>query len=233
MKTKYFRENGLSKEGKENLSTLLGLSTSVLDNILDWFQARTYYPRFDHQDIGDVSSLTDESGDRIISAISILKLLISRIIAEDDPIENYRDDIVALGLVQESEQPKINLLFSRLPAIVEKFRLFHRRTVAEGLGMPRLSGSSMSAAIKPIYGRTFRSGVDDLKTYDPIPMGYAVVAQILLERDGREEEMFCFQMNRDNLNRFVSDLLALQAEVEKMHDSGERLSKAEGLTDGA
>lgn len=83
----------------------------------------------------------------------------------------------------------------------------------------------MSATIKPIFPRKFEYGKDSLERYEPSPIGYCLVAQIELQKSD-SAQFFSFQLNRENLDRFVGDLLALQAELVQMEKEVVRMTSS-------
>ena len=83
----------------------------------------------------------------------------------------------------------------------------------------------MSAMIKPVFPRKFEYGKDSLERYEPSPIGYCVVAQIELQKSDTAQ-VFSLQLDRENLDRFVTDLLALQAELVQMEKEAVRMTSS-------
>ncbi len=216
MRTKYFKESSLSEEGKKNVISLAGLSPAVANQILDWFAAKQSYPRFDSRDVIEIAQITGESGQTLTAPISILVLFINRIVDNDESVTDFYADLKDLNIVPDPPgYATLDIVFSRIPPIAKQFRLYLRCRATEHYGLPVLTGSTMSAAMKPVFSRTFRYGEDSLEEYSPVPIGYCTVVQIELQK-ADTQEVFSFQVNRDNFDRLIADLLALQAELKVM-----------------
>lgn len=227
MRTKFFKEESLSEDGKKHLQTLAGLSITSASLILDWFESRNSYPRFDHSERSEIANATGESGDTLVPVLGVLKLIIDRIVRHDEDIRAFYDDVKDLKLIDdEVGYETLDVIFARLPGLVEKFLLFKRKFTTESYGLPVLTGSTMSAALKPVFRKKFDYDEDNIEKYKPSPIGFTVVAMCELENDSRD--VFVFQVNRDNFDRIVIDLLALQAEMKILEDEAIQMTKRLG-----
>ena len=159
-------------------------------------------------------------------AIDTFELIINSLTKFDDKVNDFYDDLIKQKYIEEKDKKKLKLIFDHIPEIIVKYRLFQRKTITEGFGLPKLVSCSSSAAIKPIYKNSFKYGIDDIHSYKPEPIGYCVVAQIKLKKND-SEETFSFQLNRDIFNRFITDLLALQSEMEQLNKMKDLLKESE------
>lgn len=213
MRTKYFKEASLSDDGKSNLRALATLSPECAEKIMNWFANQDTYPRFDVGERLTLAEITGESGDALTPSLSILRLFINRLAEHGDEVSAFYQDIKDLAIVDdEIGYQTLDVVVSRLPAVVKRFRFLIRRHATEMDGAPTLTGSSMSAAMKPVLPKKFRYNEDKIEDYTPRPLGYTVVAQIELQLSG-QSQVFAFHMNSDNFDRFITDLLALQFEM--------------------
>ena len=227
MRTRYFKQASLTDEGKENLRALASLSHESAGKILDWLKTKQVYPRFDSADRTEIAQSTGESGAVLIPCLSILRMFIDRIIDHDDDPEAFYADLKDLDIVdQKTGYKTLDIVFSRLPDIIKGFCLLNRRKMTEGLGLPILTGSTMTAALKPVFSRMFKYNEDSLEKYKPEPIDFAVVGLIELERSD-SESVFDFQLDMDNFDRFITDLLALQAEMKILEQQARKITKHE------
>jgi len=224
MRTKYFRESALSDDGKKNVKALASLPVEAVTYILNWLGNRKTYPRLDMADRLELAQLTGESGDTLVPSLSILKLFIDRLVSHGDDVGDFYADLKDLDVIEEgTSYDTLDIVFSRLPGITANFRLLRRRILTEGFGMPFLTGSSYTPAIKPVLQKSFEYGVDEISTYKPAPIGFTVVAQVELQNSD-SGHIFAFQVNRDNFDRLIADLLALQAQMKLMEAEAEHLT---------
>ncbi len=215
IKTKFFRGGGFNEEGEKDLKELACMSEEALSKILEWHTNKTSSPRYDRDEFIELAEITGQSGGAVIASVGVIRAILNASSRDDDDPEDFLHDVVSLELVEKEHHEKLARAFKKLQTIADTQRVLLRRSKTEGLAVSRLVGSSMTAAIKPVYDRDFKYGRDKIEKYDPIPIGYAVLAEILLKKnDG--DETFSVQLNRDNFNRFISDLLALQTEMESM-----------------
>jgi hypothetical protein len=105
-------------------------------------------------------------------------------------------------------------VFLKLGKIVEKYKYYVREKRTSAYGQPTLVSSSMSAALKPVFERKFNYGEDRIEKYVPKSIGYCVIAQVQLKVDTNES--YSFQTDMNSFDRFISDLLALQAEMREL-----------------
>jgi hypothetical protein len=227
MRTRYFKQASLSDEGKKNLQALASLSHESAGKILDWLKTKEVYPLFDSADRIEIAQSTGESGTVLMPCLSILKMFIDRITEHDDDPEAFYADIKDLDMVdQKTGYKTLDIVFSRLQDIIRGLRLLKRRKLTENFGLPVLIGSTMTAALKPVFSRKFKYNEDSLEKYKPEPIDFAVVGLIELERSDCES-VFDFQLDMDNFDRFITDLLALQAEMKILEQQARKITKHE------
>ena len=225
MRTAYFKEISLGDENIKNLQKLASLSKESANSILVWLEeVKEVYPRFDRTDMAKIADITGESATTLVGPLNGLRLFIDRIIDSNDDVEAFYADLKDLKVIEDKTGYKtLDLIFSRLPAIIGKFRLLNRCKITERLGSPVLMGSGMTATLKPIFPRKFQYGKDSIEQYKPKPIAYCVVAQIELQNSG-SEYTFSFQLNGDNFDRFLNDLLALQAEMRILEEQAKKMN---------
>ena len=219
MRTTQFSESGLSEEGKKKVQLLASLSEGNVSKLVEWFKGRDRYPRFDAADVGEVAEKLGQSGESASDTLSIVKFFIDKIIDYDEPASYFVEDLRELKILDNVEgYNSLDKFFSKMMPVIEKFRFYRRCRLTEDYGQPTLIGSSMSAVMKPVHSKNFKYGKDDIASYKPRIIGHTIVAQIELEQSSRSET-FTFQMNEDNFDRFITGLLALQAEMKQLRES--------------
>lgn len=223
MKSKYFQAAGFSDDGIEKLKTVNSMNTKSIGIILDWFEKCEKYPKFYENTIIEISKKANISGHDCQQAVFLIKHIIDETIENDDNLEYFYEDIKKLQIIDDKKSYiGLDLLFSRLPKILEKFVFFIRKRSAQHDGSPNLTYSSMTANIRPVYRKRFEYGEDNIKEYDPSPIGYCAVADIELKKSDNDEH-FVFHADNDTLNMLVSDLLALQQELKRMTELSKKL----------
>lgn len=212
MKTTYFKENPLGQETIKNIQGLASLSEETARSILDWLEARESYPVLDRAEMVQIADATGMSATTLRGPVSVVRLFINRIAEYNENVEAFYADLKDLKIVKDETGYKtLDLIFSRLPTMIEKFRRLQSCAVTENAGMPNLVASNITTAIKPVFAKRFEYGKDSIEQYRPKPIAYCVVAQIELKNDS--ESIFAFQLNRENFDRFLNELLSLQAEL--------------------
>ena len=78
----------------------------------------------------------------------------------------------------------------------------------------------MCVVLKPVFESDFHYDEQSVIDYVPKLGGYVPAAQIQLtiEDNQNERRTLAFQLDEDILDRFLSDLLALQKEMKSMSD---------------
>jgi len=225
MRTKYFKQNSLSDQGKKNLRALIAFPARSAEKIMDWLMEQNDYPRLDADDRLAIAERTQESGDKIFSVMSILHLFINRLVDQKDDIKDFHQDIMDLEEFSDvSKSEALDVIFARLPEVIEKFKYMTRKKAAETDGIPLLVSSTMSAAMKPILEQRFEYGRDKIEEYKPQLMGYTVVAQVGFQLHDNNN-VFAFQMGSDDFNRLITDLLALQSEMRHLEEKCVQLNR--------
>lgn len=215
IKTKFFRGAGINEDGKKDIEKFACVPEEDLFKILEWYLNKTSYPRYDRDDFIELAEITGQSGEVIIESVGVIKLILDMSSRDDDNPEDFLHDLISLELVEKEHHEKLARVFKKLRIVSDKLRVLLRKSKTEGFAVPSLVSSSMTAAIKPVYERDFKYGRDKIEEYDPMPIGYAVLGEIQLKKSD-SDETFCVQLNRDNFNRFISDLLVVQTEMESM-----------------
>ena len=215
IKTKFFRGGGFNEEGEKDLKVLACMPEEALSKILEWHANKTSSPRYDRDDFIELAEITEQSGGAVVASIGIIRSILDASSRDDDNPEDFLHDVVSLELVEKEHHEKLARAFKKLRILASKQRLQLRKSKTEGFALPGLVSSSMTAAIKPVYEHDFKYGTDKIEEYDPIPIGYAVIAEIQLKKSDTNNT-FSVHLNRDNFNRFITDLLAVQTEMESM-----------------
>lgn len=224
MKTKYFKEASLSDDGKKKLQIFAGISVQTAEKLIGWFEQQTMYPRMDYHDRFQLAQITGESGEIVQKCSSILKLFIDRIIDKNENVNDFYEDIKSANLVpSEIGYKTLDVIFAKMPDLIAKFRILRRQRVTESSGIATLTYCSSCSILKPILRKRFEYGVDKINEYLPEHIGYCVMAMIELEKSN--DQKFSFQMNSDDFNRFISELLSLQAEMRQLENVSEEMSK--------
>lgn len=219
MKSKFFQETGFSDESKKELSSIARLSPTARQTIINWFKQLKQRPRFDKDDVRKLSVETGEPAELVASTISLTSQILQRLGELGDSTTAFIEDVRQAKLLKSQEEcDAFGKYFEDLSAVAQSFHFLSRIRGTEYRGVPALAGASMAVAIRPVYGRDFEYGTDDVTTFNLNPITYVPVATIELELSGKGSAL-AFQLNSDNFDRFLSDLLILQGQMKQMAEA--------------
>lgn len=211
MRSRYFAEHTLGDVAKKNIGVLAGLSEKTLDKLAGWFEEQKTYRQIDLADVKTLSISTGEGADTLWRATQGADILIERMGEYEDAPEDILADAVSLKILPEMS-PGLLTFLKRFAVRSKAYYLLSRTYRVARSGMPNLMGTAMTVAVKPVFDKDFNYGTDDITKYTPSLVNCAVVAQFNLESDGYLQD-FAFQVTKDTLDKFISDLLALQKQM--------------------
>ncbi|RJP56102.1 MAG: hypothetical protein C4541_13055 [Candidatus Auribacter fodinae] len=218
MKTKFFKEEMLGRKTREHFDILSSLSLDTTTKILGWLESLSKGPSITRKEVFYLSSITNESAENIMHALSAMIYCITIIAEGNDDIKDFYSDLKELKIINEKANYKsLDYFFSNLDSVVTKFQFFIRESHSANRGMPSLDRVSATAAMRPIYARDFSYDDDSLDTYKPNCIGLCVVAEIMLSTED-PDSFLSFQLNSEGLDRFISQLLAVQCQLKQMQE---------------
>lgn len=225
MKSKFFKENRLYEKRKKGLNMLAQITPDARKNLAGWFKSLKEYPKLDIPLIRKLSDITGESAERIEESARTSFILLKKFAELEENIGFFFEDLRSLDVLDKPEYYDLLLEFFRtIESEAHRIFLLQRMNTTVGAGIPRLTESSMSSTIKPVYRYEFRYGEDNLTDYRPKPIGYVAAAQVAI-RCEESIDIFAFQVDGDVLDRFISDLLALQREFKDAELTAKKLGK--------
>ena len=218
MKTKFFRESGFTETGIKRLKRLAELKPQTKAIFINWFKQLKEKPIFDRNLTRQLAAETGESAELVDDITLITSSMLQYLGGYGDSIEDFIEDLrSSKSLDEEKHFESIRKYLEDLSCVTQLYHLLSRARATELDGAASLKSSSMSAAIKPVYERDFRYGEDELTKFNLNPISYVCVAMVELEKDDANEH-FTFQMNRETFDKFLSDLIVLQARMKQMEE---------------
>lgn len=225
MKTKFFKEFGLGESMNEAFKFIVDFSPKTRKVLVRWVKELDCYPRMDTPEIRELCGSTGESAGKIESALKATITMLDSFGELGDRAGDFVDDLKELDTLDKpQEYDTLRKYFIDLEEDASRIFLLKRSRKAISSGAQLLQSCSLSAALKPIYREMFKYGELELVDYRPKAIGYIGVVLIELMRSGSEEN-FSFQIDRENFNRFVSDLLAVQMELKEVEKVAEQLQQ--------
>ena len=223
MKSSTFRRLGLPDRAESDLKLISSLSKEKIALLLDWLDRKESWPTIALDGIESLSKETDLNGDTCLSFLYLVRFFLRVIIDYNDNIADIYDDIKNLEILEdENKYSQINLIFERIPELTRKFLPTYRESVSRYFGQPEMSGCNVAAVIKPVYRRRPEYGAFSIKDYQPEPLCYTVMGQV--EISTSSDEAVSFQVNIEELDKWLTDLLLLQAEMKQMSEDAKSLS---------
>ena len=213
MKSRAFAQFRVSDENRKGYDSIAALSPETLEKLAAWFEQDKLrnYPVLLSSDLKALSDQTGASAETLRRAIQASDGFLRYMGQFADSPEALVDDLISLGVTPNRSLPLTEFL-RRLAPIAPKYYQFTRTSdVARG-GCANLDDVTMTVAVKPVFDRDFRYGEDDITKYDPSVIGSVAVAQVSIERDDTRDR-YSFQLTKDTLDRFITDLLAIQKEM--------------------
>lgn len=218
MKTKYFQTISLSSAGKRRFKSLASLPQDARVALIKWVSELDTMPRVYGPVIKEIARCTGAPADILGDAVNIALDALSDLGKFGDSSDDFMADTRTCNLLDEDEQ------YSALAEFIEatlqyaqRIHLLNRVVRTEDSGAPLLRNTSSSVAIKPVFDHDFEYGLMDVSDYQPEVVQYTPVAQIELLLQNQSESV-TFQVSEDTLDRFLSDLLALQAQMKSARE---------------
>lgn len=211
MKSKYFKQYTLNDDGKKNVGVLAGLSEKSLEILYEWFSGLKSYPWIDVPNLKLLSEKTGESAEIVRKAINAIDILAKRMGELGDTPEDLLSDIMALKILAQPS-PQLVQFLKKMSSISKSYYIMYRTNFVSRSGIPNLQSTTMSVAVKPIFDKDFTYNVDDITQYAPSLINCSAVAHVSLDRDDNETT-FAFQLTKEDLDRFITDLLVLQKQL--------------------
>jgi len=223
MKTKLFKEAYFSDNVEKNIVKISSFDKKSVQIMINWFRELRVYPRFDSNEIELLAKRTNESAKVVITTVKTIHTLLCSLCETDDNIDDLIDDVKELGVFTDKGGfQSFSWMMSELWDVKINYSVFRKIRQAERLGLNTLSGGSMSVAIKPVFKKRFEYGIDDILNYEPEILSYAPVVMIQLSKN--DNDKYEFQMNSDNFDRFLSDLISVQAELKQVENNLNQLN---------
>jgi len=211
MKSKYFKVYSLSEEGKKNIIVLANLSDELLEVIFSYLNDLKTYQPYEKSAILSLAEKTGESAERLRKAVFAADTFAKRMGELDDSAQDLYSDLVSLNILSQSI-PQFLRFLEKLSSISKKYYLLYRATDTSEGGVPNLSRTSMTVALKPVFDKDFVYGTNDIMKYSPQMINFAAVAHISIERDDCSQ-VFPFQVKKADLDKFITDLIVLQKQL--------------------
>lgn len=227
MRTQYFQKIRLSEAGKRRFTALVNLPDETRVKLIEWIAELETIPRVYSTIIQSIAGSTKAPADKVADAINIALDVVSDLGKFNDKVEDFIKDAQDAGLIDGDKQ--YNALSEFLKAACphgRKIYLLERVYSAENSGGAILRHSSTSVAIKPVFDEDFEYGSMDITKYNPAIVKYTPTAQVELSIDNRAETV-TFQLAEESLDRFLSDLLALQAQIKATREVLEKMPTTE------
>jgi hypothetical protein len=213
MKSKMFQQVRLNEAGEKRLKAIPTLPAETRDAISRWFEDPESDPTNYAAAAQKMAETLPSSYDEITEAIIVTRFLLDRLAEFGDAMPDIVADLKTMRFYDDEQRYVIlqDYLVRLLP-IAARVHRFSRVKTAEQEGAPVLLRSSLAVALKPVYSSDFDYDKQVVTEYTPNVVGYTTVVQLELLRSG-SSETFCCQLDAQRLNRFVADLLAVQAQL--------------------
>lgn len=228
MRTRFFSEQWFDKSGKQGLQAVVGLSEDARSALLEWFRELDKDPRFDKSEIRDLVKRTRSPAELIARAVRTTHTVLTELARLGDRMEDFLEDLREVGDLPESfDYDSLNAYLLALAPEASRIHALRRFRSRANAGGAVLTGSSMVAALKPVYRKSYAFHEGDVTEYRPEVIGYVPVAQFELEVSpigGGTESLF-FQLGSGNLERFIADVLAVQREFVQLAETANELNE--------
>ncbi len=211
MKSSTINRFGLPNYAKDDLISLSKIPEEKIVLLLEWFSQKKAFPPYEYDEIESLSDEADIDGTTCASFLTLMRFFFRAIVDNNDSAEDLVDDIRTLGVMEDEKFSQIEVIFKRLPVIIKGLLPQYREFVSKYSGQPFFKWGDESAVIKPVYHKRFKYGSMNIADYRPELLCYTVVGQIEIEAS--QEGKIAFQIDIDELDRWLTSLLALQAEM--------------------
>ena len=141
----------------------------------------------------------------------------------NDEIEYFWEDIKAQNFFDDIKINELVEYFKTLKPIFKRYYDFSRMQSTLQSGLPSLSSSEVSIAVKPVFKKPYDYNEDDIVKYKPEIIGYAPVVLIQLEKTD-SFDAFSFQIEPEEFNRLISNLISHQLELKEAEKTCDLLS---------
>ena len=213
MLTKYFQKIRLTEVGKRRFKALASMPEDARGVLGQWLSELETMPQTLHLGIEKIASTTNVPAYVAGDAVHISLYTLSALGQFGDSVEDFIADAhVAKLLEDESQYSALEHFFAATLPYAKRIYNFDRVSETESNGAPLLRRTSTSVVIKPVFGQDFDYGKMQIADYHPNLINYTTVAQIELLLNSQSDSV-AFQVSEGELDRFLSELLAVQAEM--------------------
>lgn len=220
MESRFFKKYTLEKRDIDGMVALTELPDTILGKIHEWFLKGELGFRITTQAIRSICG--EDSDEQLIKsvayAVSATREMLRCLGDLGETSETFLQALKQKEIIKDIDDikwQKLNKYFSKLDQVAREVYVSGVTHVTESRSSPILLGSNATINIRPVFERHFDQEKNSIKDYSPQAAAFTVVGllEILIDDGQGEPESKSFQVTPDALEKFITDLLVLQKEL--------------------
>lgn len=217
MKTRFFTRFRFNKDDQEKILFIQGIDESLFSLVENhYLEKKSLLPLTDRE-IRDLVKKSGVSVDILTKSINNVYWIVMTLARQDkDDPNDLCEDIKELYPDSVKDVTILNTRLKRLAKISKDYiELIKIKDVQEE-GLPHLSRTSTTVAIKPVFTERFDFDEIDIKDYKPLKLKQTACA--IIEFQNSYKKYFTFQLDSYELERLINELIALQIELKSVEN---------------
>lgn len=217
MKTKFFTRFRFNKEDQEKIIFVQEVDEPLFSIIENHFSEKRTLLALTDREVRDLVQKSGVTVDLLTKSLNNIFFLVMTLARneKDDP-NDLIEDIKEVYPDCVKDVTILNDRVKRIAKISKNYiELFKIKEVKEE-GLPQLSRTSTTVAVKPVFTERFDFDEIDIKEYKPLKLKQTACA--IIEFQNSYKKYFTFQLDSFELERLINELIALQIELKSVEN---------------